>query len=296
MSKIILVAGGTGLIGKELCALLKANNFTVRVLSRQKSNYEKGIYHWDPINKTIDKTALVGVNTLINLAGENVAGKRWTTKRKEQIINSRVVPAEFLHSFKSEMPELQQYISASGINAYGFVAKENIVESEKYGSDFLSQVVQKWEAAADIFNDCSRVCKLRIGVVFSRNGGALEKLATPVKLFIGSPIGSGNQIVPWIDSADLCRIFLHVIKNSLEGTFNSIAGNQTNKELTKAIAKTLNRPLFAPRVPSFLMRLIMGEMSDIVLQGVHASNQKLLNSGFVFNESLEESLKKNLLG
>lgn len=294
MSKIVLVAGGTGLIGRELCTLLKENNFTVRVLSRQKSNYEKGIYHWDPTNKAIDKKALEGVHIIINLAGESVAGKRWTAKRKEQIINSRVVPAEFLHSFKNEMPELKQYISASGINAYGFDKAENVVETEKYGSDFLSQVVQKWEKTADIFNDCSKVCKLRIGVVFSRNGGALKQLAMPVKLFVGSPIGSGNQMVSWIDSSDLCRIFLHVIQNNLEGTFNSFSGNRTNKELTKAIAKTLRRPLFFPRIPSFVMRIILGEMADIVLQGLHASNQKLLNSGFVFNESLDDSLKKNL--
>ena len=295
MKGTVLIAGGTGLIGQELQALLIKNNFTVRVLTRRASNESKNLFHWNPIKKEIDEKALHNVTHIINLAGESVAGKRWTKTRKAAIISSRTVPAAFLYQLRDKMPLLQQYLTASGINAYGYNKELDITENESRGTDFLSEVVKKWEETADAFEAVVPVCKLRIGVVFAKAGGALQQLVLPIKWFVGSPIGNGKQNIPWIDSADLCQIFLHAIQQNLSGAYNCSANNISNEELTKTIATLLKRPLFLPKVPAFVMRILLGEMADIVLKGLHPSNEKLLQSGFKFQFDLSASLNKNLV-
>lgn len=295
-TKIILVAGGTGLIGKELCNLLQSIGHEVRILSRQKSIPKKGIYHWNPQEKSIDQQVLMGVQIIINLAGENVGEGRWTSKRKDAIISSRVLPVQFLFEQKAALGELEQYISASGVNAYGFKANDIFhTENNPYGEDFLSQVVKQWEESAEVFSDICSVTKLRIGVVFSKNGGALSKIAAPIKFGVGSALGTGNQNMAWISSSDLCQLFVHVIQKQLSGTFNAITGNISNREITHEIAKILHRPIWLPAVPSLFLRIALGEMADIVLQGVKASNQKLKSTGFKFSqESIQAALKANL--
>jgi|SaaInl6LU_22_DNA_1037377.scaffolds.fasta_scaffold00057_35 uncharacterized protein len=283
--KIILIAGGTGLVGTPLVATLKQSGNTVRVLSRKPSNHNNGIFHWDPSKNEMDENALEGVTHIINLAGVGIADKRWTDKRKQDIIQSRVVPTQFLFSFVSKMPNLEQYISASGINCYGYDNYEKCyVESDSFGTDYLSQVVHKWEQSADLFSSVCKVVKLRISVVLTNKGGALPKIAQPIKMYFGTALGSGKQWMPWISLHDLVRMFVFSIEHNLDGAYNALSDVKTNKEFTKILAKSLNKPLWLPNAPAFVLKLVFGEMASVVLDGLQASNKKITEAGFVFND------------
>lgn len=291
--KTILLAGGTGLIGKELSLKLKSEGYQVRILSRQKSDYTKGIYNWNPYDGIIDAEAIKNVDILINLVGEGIADKKWTGERKKALIDSRVTPTNFLYESFKNTTSLQQYISASGINCYGYDNYDKIyTEEDVFGKDFLSQVVEKWENAANQFNNICLVSKLRISVVLTPNGGALPKIAQPIKLYIGSALGTGKQWMPWISMEDLLRMFVFVTQNKLEGTYNALANTNTNKKFTQELAFFLKKPLFLPNVPAFILRLFLGEMSTVVLEGLQASNDKIKNKGFTFmHKNLQDAFK-----
>lgn len=294
-SKTILIAGGTGLVGTKLVSFLQSQNFEVRILSRQNTDISKSIYHWDPSKREIDDKALENVEVIINLVGAGVADKRWTKKRKQEIITSRIEPAQFLRTQVHKMPSLKQYISASGISCYDYDNRDKVyAESDAYADDFLSQVVKSWEQAADMFQDVCAVSKVRISVVLTTKGGALPKLEKPVKMFVGSPIGSGKQWMPWIHIHDLCRLFAHLIEFKSSGAYNALAGVESNKNFVKTLAATLKKPLWLPRVPSFLIRILFGEMSVVVLEGVNASNKKIKSTGFNFNYDSLDSALQNL--
>jgi uncharacterized protein len=291
--KTILIAGGTGLIGKVLVKRLIDLGHEVRVLSR-KANKEKNVFGWSPSEKRIDLDALEGVDVLINLVGEGIADKRWSTKRKQALIDSRVKTTHFLASQLDNMSSLKQYISASGINCYGYddyTTKHP--ENDPFGADFLSQVVKKWEAAADKFAVRVKVVKVRTSVVLAKEGGALPAIAKTVNNYVGSPLGSGKQWMPWISMEDMVEVYVHAIEKNLDGTYNALAGSITNKEFTKTLAKVLIKPLWLPNVPSFVLKLILGEMSSVVLEGLQGDNSKLLQTGFIFkDQELEGALKK----
>jgi uncharacterized protein (TIGR01777 family) len=280
-AKTILIAGGTGLIGKPLVEKLIERGHDVRVLTR--SPRRKIDYEWSPSSKSIDKKALTGVNTIINLAGAGIADKRWTEKRKEELINSRVKTTQFLYELREKMPELNNYISASGINCYGYDQPDRKhKESDKFGTDFLSVVVKRWEGAADLFNADYKVAKIRTGVVFDSDGGALEKISKTIKSYVGAPLGTGKQSMPWLTIDDMVGVYVHAAENELEGAYNAVANSHTNKEVTKALAKHLNKPLWLPNVPAFVLKLMLGEMSSVVLDGLQADNTKLKDSGYNF--------------
>lgn len=279
--KTILIAGGTGLIGKPLVEKLKERGHTVRVLTRSpQSDIE---YKWSLVNKSIDKEALVGVDTIINLAGAGIADKRWTEKRKKEIIESRVKTSSFLYDLGKNMPELRHYISASGINCYGYDQPDRKhPETDDFGTDFLSIVVKRWEEAADLFSAEYKVAKIRTGVVLAEDGGALEKIAKTIKSYTGAPLGSGKQWMPWITMEDMVNVYVHTVENELEGAYNAVANAHTNKELTKTLARQLKKPLWLPNVPSFVLKIMLGEMSSVVLEGLQADNTKIKDTGFKF--------------
>lgn len=290
--KIILVAGGTGLIGESLVSYLREKGHEVRVLSRQETNVSEKIYNWSPVDKVIDQNALTNVQVIFNLVGAGIADKRWTSERKKELIDSRVIPALFLSSVAEKSTTLEHYVSSSGINCYGYNNySRKHQESDPYGEDFLSQVVKLWEEAADTFRNFTKVAKIRTAVVLTDQGGALPKIASPIQNYIGAPLGSGKQWMPWITLIDLIRVFEHIMENKYEGAFNVVAGNKTNKDFTKTLAKVLNKPLWLPPVPAFVLKIALGEMSSVVLKGIQADNKKLKDTGFNFeNKSLEESL------
>lgn len=278
----ILIAGGSGFIGSKLIKQLSVN-YDINVLTRNRKHLtQKGYFYWSPEENEIDLRALKDVSIVINLCGAGIADKRWTSSRRKELIESRVTPAEFLHKHMKSMYKLKQYISASGVNCYPIGSTKQYTEEDAFGCDFVSQLVKKWEEGADLFQQNCKTVKLRIGFVIALGEGGLKKMETPIKFGIGSVLGSGKQAIPWIHIDDLVSLFEFSIVHNLEGTFNAIAGNTTNEDLTYALAKKLKRKIFLPKTPGFLVYLIFGKMSAILLKGIHASNEKIKKAGFTF--------------
>lgn len=286
----ILIAGGSGFIGNKLKKFL-IKQHKVSILTRNKSHLtKKGYYYWSPEDNEIDLRAIKDVTVVINLCGEGIAEKRWTSSRKKELISSRVNPAIFLFKHMKSMYKLKQYISASGVNCYPIGSEKIYTEEETFGTDFVSQIVKKWEEGADLFQQNCKVVKLRIGFVFSLGEGGLKKMGTPIKLGVGSVLGSGKQAIAWIHIDDLVRLFEFAIQKELTGSFNAIAGNTTNEALTYALAKKLNRKIILPKTPKFIIYLLFGKMASLLLTGIKASNQKIKNKGFVFQKTEIEDM------
>ena len=289
-SKFILIAGGTGLIGKRLADYLFEKGYNIGVLTRNPiaSNH----YYWNPDKSEIDTSVLEKVTHLVNLTGESIASQRWSVKRKEVILDSRIKPIAFLYSHVSQMTRLQHFISASGVTCFD-VTKQNkiFVESDLFGVDFLSKVVQQWEKEADLFQSHCLVSKVRISPVLDSKGGIIHTMKKPILLGLGSSLGSGNQWMPWIHQKDLSALFYHIIIQQLEGVFHAVASNHTNKEFTLSLAKVLNRKIMLPNLPEPIAKILFGEMATLLLDGVQISNSKIIDSGFVFQfDDLESAL------
>ena len=301
MKETVLITGASGAIARVLSKKLE-NDYSIRFLTRKKEAENE--FEWDLENNIIDENAFENVSHIIHLAGANISEKRWTDDRKKELISSRVDSAKLiLNTLKKKNLKLKSFISASGINFYGTKTTDKIfTENDASGSDFLSEVVVVWEKAADEFkqeNIAERVVKIRTAVVLSKKEGALAKMMTPIKFGIGSPLGSGKQYMPWIHIDDICSIYEFALKNTeIEGAFNATAPQHTtNENLTKLIAKVLKKPLFMPNVPSFILKLIFGELADALLEGSRASSEKIQNADFQFKfpdlkMALEDLLKK----
>jgi uncharacterized protein len=297
--KIVLITGASGLIGEGVTKLLIDKNYEVRHLGRVKRNIENvKSFVWDIEKREIEKGALTGCNYIIHLAGEGIADGKWTKERKKKITDSRVISAKLLFDkVKEEASPLIAFISASGINYYGAVTSEKIFfEDDPPAKTFIGECCRLWEKEADLFTSISRVVKYRTAVVLSKKGGALKKIAAPINLGLGSTLGSGLQYVPWIHIEDICKLYLFALENTeLSGVYNAVADEaNTNKSLTKVIAKVLHRPLFLPNIPSFLLKIIFGEMSCLVLEGSRASNRKIKDAGFVFKYNKLDDAVENL--
>lgn len=297
----ILITGGTGLIGIRLTEMLLEKGHKVSVLSRSKKQSENvNFYTWDIEKEHIEEEAIKKADIIVHLAGANVGEGRWTDKRKKEIIESRVNSGNLLfESVKKLNPTLKAFISSSAIGYYGMVNSDKIFdETDSPGSDFLADVCIAWETVADQFNQLgTRVCKVRTGVVLDKNEGALAKLLTPIKMGIGSALGSGKQAMPWIHLDDICGIYVHLIENkSLSGAYNGVApGHDNNKEFSKTVAKLLDKPFWFPNVPAFALKLLMGEQSVIALKGSSISAKKIEASGYNFKFSELENALKNML-
>jgi uncharacterized protein (TIGR01777 family) len=248
----------------------------------------------------MDTGALEGVDTIIHLAGAGIADKRWSRARKKEIMDSRIQSTTWLtHLLASNQHQVQQVICASAIGYYGFSLGNTLLNEESpAGKDFLSTVVLKWEEAMDSMNALGlRVVKIRIGIVLSKEGGALKELARPVTWGVGAPLGTGRQMVSWIHMDDLCAMFVQAIQdNNMRGPYNATSPNPvTNRELTQSMARAMGRRILLPPIPSFIMRIIIGEMADLVLFGSSVSCKKIQDAGFIFQyPKLPEALD-NLL-
>lgn len=285
----ILITGATGLVGKELIALLLENGNEIHYLTTSKSKIEskphyQGFY-WNPEQSFIDENCLMGVDAIIHLAGATVS-KRWTTNYKQEIIESRTLSSNLLYTcLKNHPNQVKQIVSASAIGIYPDSLTQIYTEDNKSVDDsFLGQVVVKWEESVDVFSRLNiKVCKLRTGLVLAKKGGALTEMLKPIKMGLGSPFGSGKQVQSWIHVEDLANMYLFAIQNQWEGTFNAVAPNPvTNAELTKAIAKTIHKPLFMPNIPRFAMKLVLGEMHQLLFSSQNVSAGKAEKNGFQF--------------
>lgn len=277
----IVIAGGTGLIGKQLEIALRNCGHEVLILTRspKKNNH----IQWNPYNKYIELDKITDVEAIINLCGSGIADSRWTAKRRKELEDSRILPAVYLAELTSVLKQLKFYITASGITCFGFNDIGRLyTEDDVFGKDYTSQLVKKWEDTLNLFPKNIQCSALRFGIVLSDQGGAIPRISQPIKFGAGAALGSGKQIVQWLDIDEIPNIVEHFLSNSLEGTFNVLQGNVTNKELTKSIAKRMKRWVLPINVPSIVMKAIFGEMSVLLLEGVPASNKKLLSSGFTF--------------
>lgn len=302
MKEVVLITGAGGSVAKVLANKLE-NEYTVRFLTRTKK--KENDFEWNIKNGTIDEKAFENISHIIHLAGANISEKRWTDERKKEIISSRVDSAQLiLKTLQQKNIQLKSFISASAVGIYGAITSDKIFkEEDEKGNDFLSEVVILWEKTADEFLErgvAERVVKVRIAIVLSESEGALKKMAAPVKFGIGSPIGTGRQYIPWIHIDDLSSVFEYAVKNeNIKGAYNASAPQHTdNENLTKEIAEVLNKPLFMPNIPGFVMKLMFGELSVALLEGSRTSSEKLQNSGFQFKfpnlkNALEDLLKKN---
>ncbi len=285
--KNIIIAGGTGLVGQRLTRILKQEGYTVSWLSRDtnRKTDTKCIY-WNPTKGEMDTASIPPNSILINLAGGNVAEGRWTQKRKNILIESRVKGNQLIRQ-KIESGDLQidSYISASAIGIYGEKGDQICQESIPAGKGFLSECTIKWEdAIQEVQNTGVRTVVFRIGIVLSSQGGALEKMMLSFKGGMGNWFGKGDQWYSWIHMDDLCGMFLHAIRtDSLSGIFNAVAPHPaTNKQLIKSIGKAKGKSFIYAPVPTFVIRTIMGEMADIVLTGTKVDASKIIGSGFTF--------------
>lgn len=286
--KKIVVTGATGYIGTRLCKQLQKLGFEVIGLTRNRAKAKKHLAYWDYQNQEIDSGVLENIDVLIHLAGAGVGEKRWTTSRKQEIIASRVESIAFLYQeFEKKSHWPQHIISASGINYYGPASMEKIYEeADAAGNDFLAQVTVAWEKAVFETPESTKVAALRTAVVFGKNSVALEKMAQPIRYFVGAFLGSGLQPVPWVHIDDVVQAYVHVLQKQLSGAYNLVAPKMVNnKTLTKAIGAALHRPIFPLPVPVFLLNFMLGEMAEIVTTGTAATPNKLVASGFQFQYS-----------
>lgn len=285
----VLITGATGLIGTHITRLCHEKGIKVNYFTTSKEKIEtkpdlKGFY-WNPGEETLDPLAFKGVSAIIHLAGENIA-QRWTSKAKERILKSRTETALLLKkSLQENNHHISHFISASGIGIYPS-SLQKLYTEENNGVDdsFVGKVVVEWEKAADQFENLGMdVAKVRTGLVLANEEGFLIKMKEPVAFNVGAPLGSGKQWQSWIHIEDLARLYLHILENRLEGVFNAVAPNPvTNAELVKQVAETMGKPVWIPKVPSFAIKLALGEMSRLVLSSQLVRSSKIEHSGFSF--------------
>jgi len=293
----ILISGGTGLIGRRLSYLLKAKGYKIHLLSRECN--PKNLFPtflWNINQYTIDDSAFNGVSHIIHLTGAGVANKRWTNKRKNEILDSRVASTNLLYDTvkRLEVP-LKSFVAASATGYYGSTTTNKIFkETNKPGNNFLSKVCELWEKAINQFEHLKiRTVILRTGIVLSNEGGALKKMTTPVI----TSIGNGKQFMPWIHIDDLCELYIKGIEdNKFQGVYNAVSTEHiTNFSFSKVLSKIVKKPFIPFMAPKVLLKIALGEMSSIILNGNRVSAEKIKQAGFKFKfENLNKALK-NLL-
>jgi len=298
----VLITGGTGMIGQALAKQFITNGYEVIILSRspkRSSRLHLSYAKWDIEKGEIDLEALAKANIIVHLAGEGVADKRWSEKRKQAIVDSRVQSGNLLVKALSENNhQLKTFIAASAIGWYGpdtaASLEHGFVETDAPDNSYLGNTCQLWEqSTAAVASMGIRLVTLRIGIVFNKKGGALAEFLKPAKFALAAILGNGKQIVSWIHQADLCKMIQYAIETpAVQGVYNAVAPNPvTNKKLVITIAKNTYPIYFPSFVPGFLLKIILGEMSIEVLKSAKVSAQKIQDAGFIFDyPNVEEAI------
>lgn len=290
--KNILITGGSGLVGKQLTALLEQKGYEVAWLSRKPQ--QRTYFLWDVAKQELDPQALEWADAVVHLAGEGVAEKRWTAERKLAILRSRTESTALLHrAIERATHKPSTFISASAVGFYGFDTGAALVdENSPSGKDFLAEVVLAWEKEVKKIEVLPLRCViLRIGIVLDAKGGALAEMLKPP---VAAPLGSGAQWMSWIHVEDLVRLFVFALeKTTLQGIYNAVGPHPaTNQQLTKEAAAAKGKAYVGIGVPGFALKLVLGEMAAMVLGGNRVSSQKIQKAGFEFEfPELKQALK-----
>ncbi|MBX6379736.1 MAG: TIGR01777 family protein [Thermoflavifilum aggregans] len=286
----VLMTGGTGLIGQSLVNILQQRGYHIKLLTRSMRRDHPGVQYllWNPQRKELPVTDLLDADYLIHLAGANIAEKRWTAARKQELLLSRTHTLDLLFDVFSHHPhQLKALISASAIGYYDASQDRWFEETDAPGHDFLAKICLEWEAHASRFEALSvRVVMLRTGIVLSRQGGFLAPFLKALRWGVVPILGSGTQWISWIHIHDLCRLYANaLITGQMKGPYNAVAPEPvTQKDLMLTLARMLKKQYFVPfHVPAFMLRLLLGEMSTEVLKSVRVSAQKLQREGFQYS-------------
>lgn len=301
----ILITGGTGFVGQRLLKKLHKDGHELVVLTRNpdkaRLNESTGatFHRWDGISEDVPPEAFKGVEAVVNLMGENIANKRWSDQQKNKLRKSRIdATQKLVAGIEAHIEEpLKVFISASASGFYPVNTGETLDESSQAGSGFLSDLCQQWEAATEGLTKTKRKIISRTGVIFGPEAGALNKLLPIFKLGGGGPIGNGSMMMSWIHVDDMVKAITEWLTNDkYNGVYNMVAPNPVdNKTFTKALAKAVNRPAIFP-VPPFMLKLIMGEMSTIVLDSQKLIPKRLQEDGFEFDHPEVFEALKDLVG
>lgn len=297
--KNVLISGGSGLIGRRLTQLLMDNGYAVAWLSRgNKAPKGVKVFNWDINKGFIDPEAITWANMLVHLAGEGIAEKRWSKKRKSEIIESRTAGANMLIKVMQENPgHIKTVVAASAIGFYGNTGNVAVHETDNAGEGFLSESVQIWEKATHQFELAgARLVQLRIGIVLSMDGGALKEIVQTAPMRILPVMGSGKQIYSWIHIDDVAGIIFYALNNPIGGVFNAVAPNPvTQKNILIAFRKAAHKQYLLMPVPTFGLKLVFGEMSSAVLNNQLVSADKIITAGYKFHFPEIENAMNNLL-
>jgi uncharacterized protein (TIGR01777 family) len=292
----IAVSGASGLIGSALVPVLEtAGHEVLRLVRREPVSPDE--VAWRPAGGTIDTAALTGLDAFVNLSGANI-GRRWTERRKAEILESRVQATDLLARTAAALePRPSVLVCSGGVGIYGDRGDEVLTEASELGSAFLADVGRSWEAAAEPAREAGiRVVSFRQGIVLTRRGGALERLLTPFRLGLGGRVGSGRQWWSWVALDDSVAGFRHALESDLAGPVNLTSPNPvTNAQFVKALGRALHRPTVLP-APAFALKAAFGDMADeALLQGQRVLPARLLETGFVFAfPDLESALVRAL--
>ena len=299
----LLITGATGLLGSEIVRQAHIQDIPVNYLTTRKAKIQddpkyNGFY-WNPRENYMDYEALNGVTHIINLAGATIF-QRWTEESKNVILQSRVLSASTLqHALEQNTNQVSHVVNASAIGIYptDFTDKQYNEDADVHAHNFLADVVEQWELAADKIGKAGvGVCKVRIGIILSNDGGALPKMTQPVRYGIGAGFASGNQWQSWIHIEDLARLFLECCREEYNGIYNGVAPEPIrNREMIETIGRVLNRPVWLPNIPEFVLKLMMGEMRQVLTSSNNVSSDKVEKTGFFFKFQEFEAAARNLL-